>query len=192
MTAQIPDTIQFEAVRYSLATVRGSGLFDPAEYGLRPAPRITSCWRGFVCRYAVQDDRLVLDTFLLNTGDPAPDLFGISPRPKGESSVFDAEYPGLGHLVPFTGRILAGNDFIQELYVHMGFHPAWKYRQVHQFEFSAGQLTAHRDRSAEAAAFRHQVRKQPNLGSLSIEETFRLDSDSWADPEPEDEAPRAP
>ncbi len=32
-----------------------------------------------------------------------------------------------GCLVPFTGALLLGERFITSTYVHMGFHPAWKF-----------------------------------------------------------------
>ncbi len=33
--------------------------------------------------------------------------------------------------ISFTGGLPIAADFIQELYVHLGFHPAWKFREVH-------------------------------------------------------------
>jgi len=180
MTAQIPDSISFGHTTYSITGIRGVGMFHPIELGIRPAPRITSCWRGFVYRYAIPDHRLILDFLLLNVTDPAPSIFGASPSPPEGGAPFEAQYSRLGHQVGFTGRVLAGHDFIHELYVHMGFHPAWKYREVHYFEFSDGLLTSHRDRSHEAEQFRIKVRKQPDLGKLSIEDSFMLGLDPWA------------
>jgi hypothetical protein len=180
MTAQIPDTLEFEQVHWSIAGVRGAGLFDPTAHGLAPRPRITSCWRGFVCRYLLRQGRLLLDGLLVNPSEPPPELFGVLPTPPERGASFGAHYANLGHPVDFNGELLAGNNFLQELYVHMGFHPAWKYQNVHHFWFSHGVLTDHRDRSAEAARFRQQVRRKPELGSLSIGESFMLGFDPWA------------
>ena len=44
------------------------------------------------------------------------------------------------------------DGFIQNLYVHMGFHPAWKYREVHELLFEDGRLLHAQDRSAAMAS----------------------------------------
>ena len=64
---------------------------------------------------------------------------------------------GLREVVPFTGGLLLGDDFIQEMYVHMGFHPAYKFRVVHELVFDAGQLTGEYDRSDQMAEFRDML-----------------------------------
>jgi hypothetical protein len=180
MTAQIPDSLNYGCTTYSITGIRGAGMFNPIDLGIRPTPRITSCWRGFVCRYTVFDDRLLLESVLLNVSDPAPPIFGIAPSPPKGGAPFEAQYSQVNHPVGFSGQILAGHDFIHELYVHMGFHPAWKFRQVLYIEFVDGLLTGQRDRSAEAAKFRDKVRKQPELGMSSIEDSLILALDPWA------------
>ena len=50
--------------------------------------------------------------------------------------------------------MLLGDGFALGQYVHMGFHPAWKYREVHELIFEAGRLVAAEHRSAELAEFR--------------------------------------
>lgn len=63
--------------------------------------------------------------------------------------------------MPFTGGLLLAQDFIRELYVHMGFHPPWKYRVVHELSFTDGRLTAERDRSAAMEEIRQRLVARP-------------------------------
>ncbi|MGH2607253.1 MAG: hypothetical protein ACRDG5_11745 [Anaerolineales bacterium] len=79
----------------------------------------------------------------------------------GEGSLLGARYEGLNHPLPFTGGVLAGKDFIRKLYVHMGFHPAWKFATVHELRFEAGRLTGRADRSEAMARQREALEGKP-------------------------------
>ena len=59
MTAQASDVVLWSGEQWSL--VGGEPLFDPKAHGLEPFMLHTGNWRGYHCRYAVQDGRLVLD-----------------------------------------------------------------------------------------------------------------------------------
>ncbi len=147
---------------YSLAGKNGTGLFDPADHGVKPVGRCSACWRGFLCTYAVRDRRLLLDALAVCLDGPAPTLFGVPPK-QDEGSIrrFDAVYEGLAHTVPYTGGLLLAVDFIEELYVHMGFHPAWKYREVHELVFRDGELVQEADRSEQTIEFRRELGYRP-------------------------------
>jgi hypothetical protein len=179
MTAQIPDTIRFEYRDYYITGVRGRGLYHPIENGLEPRPHTTACWRGFACEYEIVDGQLLLMTLHINVDEPPDPFLGVPLSPSSEGISFPAEYRDLAREVPFSGEILAGDGFIWELYVHMGFHPAWKFERVQHFTFEQGLLTAQRDRSAEAAAFRKKVAKKPELALADIPGTFELAFDPW-------------
>jgi hypothetical protein len=158
MTAQFSDQVTYLGKRYDLAGINGTGLFDPSTLGLEPVGLCSACWRGFVCGYAVEGRALRLDSLMTNLGDPAPTLFGVAPRPiEGEYPIFETVYEGLDHPVSYTGGLLLAGDFIRELYVHMGFHPAWKYREVHELIFREGELVSEADRSEEIAEFRREI-----------------------------------
>jgi hypothetical protein len=148
MTAQLSDTFVWRGREYALAEAEGGPLFDPADHGLEVRMISTACWRGFVCRYGVDDEQLVLTALSVGMDEPPAELFGAS---------WDDGFLGYRPIrvkVPFTGRMLIGDDFLPEWYVHAGFHPAWKYREVHELEFASGRLTGHRDRSAELSQVR--------------------------------------
>jgi hypothetical protein len=162
MTAQVPDFFIYGDDKYSLAGVNGQGLFNPADHGIRTIPCSTAMWRGFGCTYALEDERLVLqDLGLCVEGDP-PAIFGAQPEPSPRPFQGQLHYADIGWQVPFTGGLLLGSGFIQELYVHMGFHPAWKFRQVHELIFEQGRLNASHDRSQAMQEFRERMKKRPS------------------------------
>src|SRR5262249_48878458 len=80
-------------------------------------------------------------------------------RASWESS--DFKIGGIREPIPFTGGLVAGGDFIQEMYVHMGFHPAYKFRTVHELVFDSGRLIEEHDRSAQMAELREMLSSRP-------------------------------
>ena len=195
MTAQIPDGFSLNNRAYSIVGVNGNGLFNPTSMGLIPQGVFTACWRGYICRYALKNDRLVLDELDITLGDfegekgeflyHDPEIKGVKPKVWDEGEYFFSNtYKGLDLKVEFTGGILIGSEFIDELYVHMGFHPAWKYREVVELLFEVGTLSKKRDVSKKIQEFREKVVKYPlrpgveaDKESLKswIESTFSLD-----------------
>jgi hypothetical protein len=63
----------------------------------------------------------------------------------------------MGEPIPFTGGMLIARGFHKELYVHMGFHPAWKYADVVEVEFEVGRVTSTTDRSEAMAQLRSRL-----------------------------------
>lgn len=74
---------------------------------------------------------------------------------------FDNTYAALNLPVAFTGGLLAARDFLQGLYVHMGFHPAWKYRNVFELVISHGSVLETRDVSESMQKIRDKLVKSP-------------------------------
>ncbi|MFO0826166.1 MAG: hypothetical protein U0792_24125 [Gemmataceae bacterium] len=200
MTAQISDTFRYRKKPRSLAGVNGSGLFDPAQQGVKAVGWSTACWRGFHCSYEVVDGALFLTQVNLGLGEEdiataargkGPKLFGKVPRlytihgrstnlrtgevkTSWESSDFVVD--DLWEVVPFTGGLLLGDEFIREMYVHMGFHPAYKFRVVHELVFDAGRLMEEHDRSAQMTEFREM------LSARSLEpgsQASRAELEAW-------------
>ena len=199
MTAQIADQVRHRGVEYKLAGVSGAGLFNPADHGLEPVAMSTACWRGYYCVYEVEDGHLRLAALHIRLDTQAEQraldgepLLGVVPEPQylaGGSG--DSAYRYLESLrvappsfaVPYTGGLLLGDEFIRDLYVHMGFHPAWKYRRVLELIFDRGALVRETDHSAAAEAFRRTLeQRDPRSEPTSrediaawIERTFSLD-----------------
>lgn len=178
MTAQIPDVVAYRGTTASIAGIAGTGLFDARALGLPLQVISSACWRGFHCEYAVEDGALQLRE--VNLGLKPEDVErmadGSAPRPFGrvpqrytrhirvlrgndwvdedwESS--DYLVDGLHEPVAFSGGLLLGTDFIEETYIHLGFHAPYQFGTVHELIFDGGRLTAEHDRSAQ---MQHQRR----------------------------------
>lgn len=162
MTAQFPDKVKYRGKDYSLAGVNGTGLFDPAAHGIEPVGKCSACWRGFVCTYAVNAQQLLLASLAVCLDGIPPSLFGVSPKSdEGDMRLFDVLYEGMDYPIPYTGGLLLANDFIEGLYVHMGFHPAWKYREVHELIFQNGEIVQEANRSGQIAELRRKLSTRP-------------------------------
>jgi hypothetical protein len=165
MTAQINDTFRFREGEYAVAGISEGELFDPSLLDLVPAGTCSACWRGYQAVFALSAGRLVLDALhvnLLKPGDgfereEGPIINGVRPgQPRGEHDWFNNHYEGLEHHLEYTGGLLLADGFIEELYVHMGFHPAWKYERVVELIFDAGMLKRECDQSGRMAEIRRR------------------------------------
>ena len=191
VTAQIPDFVILRGIAFALAGVSGEGLFDPQASGLAPSVINTACWRGYVCWYGVGDDRLILDRLVLGgastlDGEEIEEGTTVLGRPAHASD--DGLFAGcldirrVGLPVPFSGGLLLGDGFVGSTYVHMGFHPAWRYESVIELLVREGRVTAIADRSAQMAAIRSRIAEGSQTdpdgergGPAWIERTFTLD-----------------
>ena len=73
-------------------------------------------------------------------------------------------YVGVNMRLDYTGGLLFARGFLQELYVHMGFHPAWKYTGVVELAFDNGVLQRQFDRSERMAEIRQRVLESAESG----------------------------
>ena len=177
MTAQINDSFQYRRREYAVAGISEGELFEPSLLDLKPAGTCTACWRGYQAVFAVLESRLVLDTLHVNLinrveGKPGyervegPVINGIVPGPpKKELDFFNNHYVGLKYHLEYSGGLLLADGFIESLYVHMGFHPAWKYKTVIELVFDAGVLKHEFDRSERMAEIRQMVKKSQKKDS---------------------------
>jgi hypothetical protein len=198
MTAQIPDTILIDEKGFSIVGVNGDELFTPQSVGITPVAVMSTCWRGYICEYKIIDNKLILNRLQLSFGlddmseeerkfvhQKSPPINGVSPT--GTHPAFSNIYEGLNLEIHFTGGILAGDGFIKQLYVHMGFHPAWKYQTVFELIFENGNVQEIRNVSAQVEQIRSRMTEQPFEPDILksneqeveswIEKTFRLDYD---------------
>ena len=160
MTAQMSDSFLLEEKKLSLVGINGSGLFNPSDYNLQPLPRITSCWRGYVCTYKTFHGKLMLDSLLINLDHEGPAINKTHPSFSNQGT-FNNKYSDLDLVMDFTGDLLVAQGFIQQLYVHMGFHPAWKYETVLELNVSQGNVLETKDVSGNMAEVRHRMSRRP-------------------------------
>lgn len=181
MTAQIDDRVRLDddAEDWSLSAVAGGPLFAPDSVGLRPVMISTACWRGWYARYHVRE-ALVVEQLDVGLGeeDTTSARAGTGPlvggRPptkrtyrgrrltdgvwtEGDFPYSEWTWSGLAIPVPFTGGMLVSRGFLRELYVHMGFHPAWKYERTIELVLRDGIVQERRDVSASMAELRAEL-----------------------------------
>jgi hypothetical protein len=186
MTAQLNDTVLYQGKELCISGVKGEGLFNPEDHGLRTMDLCSACHRGSVCKYEIAGDRLMLkqvDAFLdeeqeesARRGD-GPLLLGKAPDEK-PGPIDTIVYSDLGTPLEFTGGLLLTSGFIKELYVHMGFHPAWKYREARELTFEGGLLTHVTDLSTLMARFRELVKGEPLRPGLRA---ARAEIEKWVE-----------
>jgi hypothetical protein len=194
MTAQIHDSFLFNDKEYSIVGVNGDGLFDPFDFQLRPLGLCSACWRGYLCQYTLKDNKILIKWLRINLEhsdqnqsefNQWPVINGVSPgKPHEDYPMFDTVYQNLDLPIAFSGGILLAEGFISELYVHMGFHPAWKFRTVYELLFKNGIVQEIRDVSQRVAEIREMLQHKSlewdgKGGREKLEEwiksTFRLD-----------------
>ncbi|MBS0592007.1 MAG: hypothetical protein JSR84_00910, partial [Proteobacteria bacterium] len=127
MTAQISDTFIFKGDEYSLIGMTSGDLASPEQFGMEPEMIHTACYRGFYATYELTEKALYLRKLSLREkNENYLPIGGIEP----EQEEFQATYHGLSVLVPFTGKIRLAKDFIEELYIHMGYQKPTAFKTV--------------------------------------------------------------
>jgi hypothetical protein len=155
MTAQVNDSFRYRDTEYTLAGISEGELFDISAFGLELDRFCSACYRGYVALFAVTQNRLVLDALrvrLKNSGE-VPVINGVKPF----LEYGKPHYEGLDYRLEYSGGVLLANGFIDSLYVHMGFHSAWKFETVIELIFDAGILKKEIDRSNRMAEIREMV-----------------------------------
>lgn len=140
-TAQIPDEFIYNGEKFSLVGLKGKDLYTPEDFGIKPYSRCTACWRGYVMKYTFTNDRLILDGMLVNTKNP-PKINGVEPRTGKDTgnSLFEYCYKNLDLKTEFTGNVLLAKDFIQQMYVHMGFQRSMAFKTVVEIQVEKGNI----------------------------------------------------
>jgi hypothetical protein len=147
MGARFPDHVLFDGEAYSLCEIDGTGLFDPVVDS-RSDPADSGAGEHHSYVYGIRDDTLFLETF---------EARGDMPRPA------DLDQP-----VPFTGSMVMGTGFVDDLKVHMGIQAAYKYRKVIQLEVKEGRVLNSVDLSGEMADVRDRLAATHHEGAGDV------------------------
>ena len=180
MTAQIPDVFRFNGEEYSLVGMNGEGLFEPEDFEMIPMMASTACYRGYVMTYDCVDRVMILDEMLIRTDQVVP-INGVAPMQfdTGKFRIFSHRYEKLRLKTRFTGSLLLGKDFIDSLYVHMGFQKATAFRTVIEVQIQDGDIISICDLSDKIEELRvwgrTSTRKHTDDQDNWIEESFSLD-----------------
>jgi len=183
VTAQIPDEFRYMGELYSLVGLKGSPLYTPQDFGITPMMASTACYRGFVMRYDCADGRLILEGMSVRT-EEAPPINNIDPMEEG-GFFFSHRYENLGLKTRFSGSMLLGKDFIDSMYVHMGFQRPMAFRTLLELQIEDGDILATNDLSAKMEELRNRDSRmgaQPDSRDHDdvmswVEDAFSLDYD---------------
>jgi len=166
LTAQFPNTVILKEEKFSIAGFTNEGLISPEIFGIKPIVSSTACWRGFITIYKIDDESdFILDELLVKTEgtDKPVEINGVSPKSpinKFEKRSFNRHYEQLNLKVNYSGFILIATNFIRELYIHMGFHKAWKYETVYEIEIDKGKVKSITDLSEKMSKIRYAFKEQ--------------------------------
>ena len=177
------DTLKYLEEEFKITGVKGEGLFHPEDVGLTPHSSSTACWNGYLAFYEITNDELLLTELLINT-KKLKDINGIKAE-KSVTSSFSHQFTNLNFKIPFTGKLLIGNDFIQSMYVHMGFQRPITYAKVVELKLMDGNLLESEDISLRMKEIRESGEDYPSPphpqseGDIEnwIERSFSLDYD---------------
>ena len=137
----------------------GDRLVEPCDHGTTTFGEHSAYERGYVAKYAIRGYRLFLQELDINLGSEKPKLHGsVASGPSTCHDLFDSHYLNIHMPILYTGGLLIGSRFVDELYVPMGFQPAWKYEEVHELQFEAGRLDATKGVSEKMREFREDMR----------------------------------
>ena len=191
MTAQIHDSLLYEKKEYSIVALSEPIPFAPQDYGLEPHYRSTDCWRGYWCEYAIADGKLILaDLPIFNQEGRYPVFNGVSITENKERDGYRV-YENVNLEIPFTGKILLGDGFMWDYYIHMGFQRPYAYKTLVELEFDDGELQKATDQSAVAERLRARDKIDDGRGKTFdplgfIHRSFSLDYGTkawWLDAE---------
>ena len=152
MTAQISDILRWEHEEWAICAIECEWPFHPSTaFGLQPEAHCTACWRGFFGFFGISENRLRLEELHVFLNEPGPVVEGIV----GYEDLYGAVcYEGLVYPIGYSGRLLLGADFIDELYVHMGIQRPHCYRKVIELVCEDGVIVGRSDHGVLAEAVR--------------------------------------
>ena len=184
MTGQIPDNLIYNNSAYSMVGLKGEGLPSPLDFDLEPVSPHTANWRGFIMTYMIAEKHLIvqeMNVTVKDLKDKPPLINGVNPETKKEG-LLHLTYKSLELKTQFTGKILIAKDFIDSMYVHMGFQSPLSFKMVIELMISDGTLIKVTDFSEIMKEYRKLNKSDGKLGPTEnlqewIARTFSLDYD---------------
>jgi len=166
MTAQIDDFLILDDHPYAIAGISTGEIFKPKLLGLNPVDFCSACAQGFQAIFYLNGSELLLGHLLLNDfSDTLPIINGVPPsHPVQKSDFFNVHYNNIGLHMKYSGGLLLADGFIDDLYIHLGFHPAWKYKTVIELIFLDGYLQIQTDISDKIENIRDRIIEDGYVG----------------------------
>lgn len=186
MTDQIRNTYKYKNKDYSMVALSNPLPFKPQNYGITPSCCTRSCYDGYWCEYEISDERIILESFCVNSKEGYyPKINGIVPLYEETPKMFSALFKYLGHhyykgvniRVDYTGRLVAGSDFLLEYRIPYARPRAWEYQELKEFVFVDGRLTDVINHNGTADILRRRIKEEPNFMEKFRER--KLIADEW-------------
>jgi hypothetical protein len=182
MTAQIPDFLTVDELRYEIAGAVGTGLFHPKHVGIEPVMLATACYRGFICEYECRAGHLVLSALTVRAVLEYPEIEGVRPV-KHEIFPGTALY-ALSKNVPFNGGLLCVANAIPGMTHRIIAPNPPAFRNAVEYEFREGAVIHRTDHSARLVVIRARLRARAKLMTwtkrLSRGAAQELDAIAWS------------
>lgn len=146
----------YKEQKLDLVGIRGDELPIPIDFGIDTGMASTACWRGYIMRYKIIENRLILDGFWFNSKNiEVPEINGVSAIDLSKETTkkdwmdrqFEFKYKNLDMTIQFDGSLWLAKDFIDSEYVHMGFQSPTAYKTVLKFDFKEGIIVNVEDKS---------------------------------------------
>lgn len=163
MTAQRSDCVLFKEKKYAICGVKGEGLFDPRNFDIPTVWVQSCCWKGFYCLYSIEEEELRLVSF--STGynglerikikyGKGKEFLGQKPVLKDDSYAHYENLPCFR--VNFTGSLLIGTDYIENLPRHGGVVQPFYFQEVLEVFIQNGKVQNIVDCSQQVSATREE------------------------------------
>ena len=157
MTAQAGDMFSYKGRDLYLVAKNVRTRFSPKYYGIQPEGTSTGCYKGYLCHYNIADKKLFLEDLYVNSeSGEYPPINGITANEGAYSSDLHC-YKGIHDETHYTGKLLLGDDFMDDYYVHMGSQWPWAFKTLKEFVFERGRLVKINDQSDMAAHLREVI-----------------------------------
>lgn len=171
MTIQIGDFCKFNNVWYTILAASKEIPFSPSDYGISSDTKCTACWRGHWCEYEVSAKKFLLQnlhTFCSN--NEFPPINGV------EVDMTDAVgfhvYRNIELKIPYTGKILLGDDFLKDQSRNLYLDRQWAYDKLVELVFVNGYLVKSKDRSRIGKKIRRIM--QQEIGNFDSNLSFSI------------------
>lgn len=160
MPVLIGDLYKYNGEVYTSITTQRNRAFKIEDLHLKCHGSNNGYVPKYVCEYNIKDGQLILRNLHV-AADEYPLLNEVFPKvsPLLGGDVFEV-YERINLVVPFTGSIKAGKDFMSHFYMKMKAEEALCYKTIYEFVFEEGHLKEVIDLSSQGAEERERIKAQ--------------------------------
>lgn len=153
MTMQVSDYFKWKNKDYKFIGADNIyQLFDPAKFGFAPKEVDTSCWKGFVIYFRVNNvDEIILDRLKIHDkNNNYPQLNGVNGTEDGFGyHVYENINLPLNN---YSGKIIIG-DRLQRRFIGRAFTGPHSYQKTYELEVMNGKIIDYKDTSGMYKGF---------------------------------------